>query len=141
MRKIQQNVSREPVALLCDSEEAKVVREFMAKVGDKWTIMVVVLLGRRPTHRARFSELQKLVTGISQRMLSTTLRALERDGFVLREVFPEVPPRVEYELTARGLSLLEPLHNLVAWIGDNWESIKKSRELFDQRPRGVGSDR
>ncbi|MEI7298414.1 helix-turn-helix domain-containing protein [Paraburkholderia tropica] len=135
MKKPLKNARREPIALLCNSDEAKVVREFMAKIGDKWSIMLVVLLGRRPTHRARFSELQKLVTGISQRMLSTTLRGLERDGFLIREVFPEVPPRVEYELTARGLSLLEPLHNLVEWIGDNWESIKKSRETFDKRPR------
>jgi DNA-binding HxlR family transcriptional regulator len=135
MAKTPQTIRQQPVALLCDSEEARIVREFMAKIGDKWSIMLVVLLGRRPTHRARFSELQKLVTGISQRMLSTTLRGLERDGLVVREVFPEVPPRVEYELTARGLSLLEPLRGLVEWIGGNWESIKASREDFDKRLR------
>ncbi|HEY0181149.1 MAG TPA: helix-turn-helix domain-containing protein [Dokdonella sp.] len=135
MNKTRRNDTVESIALLCDSEEARVVRDFMAKVGDKWSIMLVVLLGRRPSHRARFSELQRLVTGISQRMLSTTLRSLERDGFVIREVFAEVPPRVEYELTARGLSLLEPLHHLVQWIADNWPSIKESREAFDRRPR------
>jgi len=120
-----------PLPLFCTSEEASVVRAFMAKVGDKWSVMVVVFLGRT-SNRARFSELQKSINGISQRMLSTTLRGLERDGLVSREVFAEVPPRVEYALTPRGLSLLKPLQHLVGWIGENWEEIKKSRAKFDQ---------
>ena len=123
----------EPVALMCKSEETKAVREFMTKVGDKWSILLVVMLARTPRHRARFSELQRMVDGISQRMLTTTLRNLERDGFLSREVFPEVPPRVEYELTALGLSLLAPMQHLVQWIGGNWDSIKKAREHFDKR--------
>ena len=125
----------EPVALICKSEEAKVVREFLTKVGDKWSILLVVMLARAPKHRARFSELQRMVDGISQRMLTTTLRNLERDGFLSREVFPEVPPRVEYELTRLGLSLLEPMQQLVQWIGSNWDSIKKARDSFDKRAR------
>jgi DNA-binding HxlR family transcriptional regulator len=76
-----------------------------------------------------------MVDGISQRMLTTTLRNLERDGFLTREVFPEVPPRVEYELTALGLTLLRPMQELVDWIGRNWNSIKKAREHFDKRAR------
>ena len=119
--------------LLCNQHDTKPLREFLTKVGDKWSILVVVMLASAPGHRARFSQLQKMVEGISQRMLTTTLRQLERDGLLSREVFPEVPPRVEYELTGLGLSLLQPMRNLVLWIGNNWESIKKAREVFDKR--------
>jgi DNA-binding HxlR family transcriptional regulator len=76
-----------------------------------------------------------LADGISQRMLTTTLHNLERDGFLSREVFPEVPPRVEYELTGLVLSLLEPMQQLVQRIGGNWSSIKEARESFDRRAR------
>ena len=127
--------TREPLALMCKNEESKAVREFLTKVGDKWSILLVVMLAKTPKHRARFSELQRMVDGISQRMLTTTLRNLERDGFLSREVFPEVPPRVEYELTALGLTLLEPMQQLVNWIGTNWNSIKKARGHFDERHR------
>ena len=127
--------TREPLALMCKNEESKAVREFLTKVGDKWSILLVVMLARVPKHRARFSELQRMVDGISQRMLTTTLRNLERDGFLSREVFPEVPPRVEYELTALGLTLLGPMQQLVDWIGINWSSIKRAREHFDKRSR------
>jgi DNA-binding HxlR family transcriptional regulator len=124
-----------PVGLMCKSEDTKPLREFLARVGDKWSILLVVTLATAPRHRARFSELQKTVEGISQRMLTTTLRQLERDGLLSREVFPEVPPRVEYELTDLGLSLLDPMRNLVRWVGSNWTSIKKAREVFDKRAR------
>ncbi len=120
---------------MCKNEESKAVREFLTKVGDKWSILLVVMLAKTPKHRARFSELQRMVDGISQRMLTTTLRNLERDGFLSREVFPEVPPRVEYELTALGLTLLEPMQQLVNWIGTNWNSIKQARGHFDERNR------
>jgi DNA-binding HxlR family transcriptional regulator len=113
--------------------ESIAAREFLTKVGDKWSVLVIVMLSKVPTHRARFSELRKMVDGISQRMLTATLRNLERDGFVSREVFPEVPPRVEYELTALGMTLLGPMRELVDWIGANWSSIKQARELFDNR--------
>ena len=135
MKKPSKRDMTEPVALMCKSEEMRAVREFMTKVGDKWSILLVVMLARTPRHRARFSELQRMVDGISQRMLTTTLRNLERDGFLSREVFPEVPPRVEYELTALGLSLLAPMQHLVQWIGGNWDSIKKARDSFDKRVR------
>jgi DNA-binding HxlR family transcriptional regulator len=135
MKKGSKSNVKEPMGLLCKSEETKPLREFLAKVGDKWSILLVVTLARGPKHRARFSELQKMVDGISQRMLTTTLRQLERDGLLTREVFPEVPPRVEYELTALGLSLLEPMQHLVQWIGSNWDSIKKARDRFDKRAR------
>jgi len=107
------------------------VRELLTKVGDKWTIFVVLsldLLGGR----ARFSELERAVTGISQRMLSTTLKNLERDGLVIREVFPEVPPRVEYEMTALGKSLLLPTQALVDWSKANWEQVRTSQSRYDK---------
>ena len=126
----------EPVALMCKGEHAKAARDFLTKVGDKWSILLVVILARTPHHRARFSELHRLIDGISQRMLTTTLRNLVRDGFVKRESFPEIPPRVEYELTSLGLSLLKPMEHLVQWIGNNWPAIKEARETFD---KGAGS--
>jgi DNA-binding HxlR family transcriptional regulator len=122
----------EPIALMCKGEHAKAARELLKRVGDKWSILLVVMLARTPKHRARFSELHKMVDGISQRMLTVTLRNLERDGFLKREVFPEVPPRVEYELTSLGLSLLKPMEHLVQWIGSNWPSIREARAGFDK---------
>ena len=122
----------EPVALMCKGDHAKAARELLTRVGDKWSILLVVMLARSPKHRARFSQLHRVVDGISQRMLTTTLRNLERDGFVKREAFPEIPPRVEYELTKLGLSLLEPMEHLVGWIGTNWPAIKRARESFDE---------
>jgi DNA-binding HxlR family transcriptional regulator len=116
--------------LFCKSEEAKDARELLTKVGDKWSVLLVVMLAKSPNRRARFSELQRKVEGISQRMLTTTLRNLERDGFVEREVFPEVPPRVEYTITPLGASLLEPLQNLIDWVGENWSKVKTSRKKF-----------
>ena len=94
-------------AAVCRSSDPMAVRELLTKIGDKWTIFLVLsldLLGGR----ARFSELERAVPGISQRMLSLTLKNLERDGLVIRELFPEVPPRVEYEITDLGKSLLRP---------------------------------
>lgn len=101
-------------AAICRSSDPMAVRELLTKIGDKWTIFVVLsldLLGGR----ARFSELERAVRGISQRMLSSALKNLERDGMVIREVFPEVPPRVEYEMTVLGKSLLQPTQGLVDW--------------------------
>jgi DNA-binding HxlR family transcriptional regulator len=132
MSELRKN-TKEPLALMCRNDESRAVREFLTKVGDKWSILLIVMLAKTPNHRARFSELQRMVDGISQRMLTTTLRNLERDGFLSREVFPEVPPRVEYELTALGLTLLIPMQALVDWIGNNWNSIKRARAQFDKR--------
>ena len=127
----------EAVTRMCKSEETKVLRELLTKVGDKWSILLVVMLSKSPDCRARFSELQKMVDGIFQRMLTTTLRNLERDGFITHEVFPEVPPRVEYELTALGKGLLEPMRHLVEWIGNNWSAIKAARDKFDTTSGGA----
>ena len=114
-------------------EEGVAVREFLTKVGDKWTILVVVSLSQVPGCRARFSEIEKVIPAISQRMLTLTLRTLERDGLITRELFPEVPPRVEYELTALGKSLLAPTQALLDWVGNNRPDIKKARGKFDEK--------
>jgi DNA-binding HxlR family transcriptional regulator len=113
-------------------EEGVAMREFLTKVGDKWTILIVVSLSQVPGCRARFSELEKLIPAISQRMLALTLRNLQRDGLITRELFPEVPPRVEYELTGLGKSLLEPTQALLDWVGNDWPEIKKARGKFDE---------
>jgi len=119
-------------AAICRSSDPLAVRELLTKIGDKWTIFLVLsldLLGGR----ARFSELERAVPGISQRMLSATLKALERDGLVTREVFPEVPPRVEYELTSLGKSLLLPTQGLVDWAKGNWEEVRQAQGKYDAR--------
>ena len=119
-------------AAICKSSDPMAVRELMTKIGDKWTIFVVLslcLLGGR----ARFSELERAIPGISQRMLSSTLKSLERDGLVIRELFPEVPPRVEYEITKLGKSLLRPMKALVDWAKANWEQVRETQLKYDAR--------
>lgn len=104
------------------------VSEVLSRVGDKWSVLVVELLGRGPT---RFNELRRLIDGISQKMLTTTLRNLERDGLVTRTVYPTIPPRVEYELTGLGRDLLVPVHALGEWARDNIGRIDAARRRFD----------
>src|SRR5262245_53005157 len=102
------------------SENCQAVSEVLARVGDKWTVLTVSILGRGPM---RFNELKRAIGGVSQRMLTLTLRALERDGLVTRTVFPSIPPRVEYELTALGRSLLSPVTALASWAIDHRGAI------------------
>jgi DNA-binding HxlR family transcriptional regulator len=125
--------SRDSNAHAACGEEGVAMREFLTKVGDKWTILIVVSLSQAPGCRARFSELEKIIPSISQRMLTLTLRNLERDGLLTRELFPEVPPRVEYELTRLGKSLLAPTQALLDWVGNNWPDIKTARGRFAGR--------
>ena len=134
-------VEPDSIALMCKGEHSKSARELLSNVGDKWSILLVVMLARSPHNRARFSELQRAVDGISQRMLTATLRYLERDGFLTREVFPEVPPRVEYQLTSLGLSLFQPMEHLMQWIGGNWRSITLARDRFDRLMHVHATDR
>ena len=94
---------------------------------------VVLLMAMAPANRLRFSEIKYGVKGISQRMLTVTLRELERNGLVLRHFYPEVPPRVEYELSAIGKSMLPPLEVFTNWIGENWPSIEQARKKFAAR--------
>jgi DNA-binding HxlR family transcriptional regulator len=108
-------------------------RGMLDRVGDKWSLLVIAMLEQRPTPRARFSELKRSIPGISQRMLTATLRSLERDGLLTREVYPEVPPRVEYELTPLGRRFMQPVQGLVSWLQANWPAIRAARETFDRR--------
>ena len=112
------------------TDECQSVSEILARVGDKWTVLVVSLLGGGPM---RFSELRRTIDGISQKMLTTTLRNLERDGFVTRTVFPTVPPRVDYELTELGRDLLAPVKGLAEWAIANRERVDAARRRFDER--------
>ena len=109
-------------------EECRAVSEVLGRVGDKWTVLVVSTLGGGPK---RFNELRRSLGSISQRMLTLTLRGLERDGLVTRTVFPTVPPRVDYELTKLGRSLLEPVNGLSLWARKNRASIAAARDRFD----------
>ena len=106
------------------------VREVLNRIGDKWSVQIVALLGGGPQ---RFGELKRAIEGISQRMLTLTLRGLERDGLVTRTVFPEIPPRVDYELTKLGQTLLEPIEALAAWAAEHRTAIQSAREKFDRR--------
>jgi DNA-binding HxlR family transcriptional regulator len=108
-------------------------REMLGRVGDKWSLLVIAMLEQRPTQRARFSELKRSIPGISQRMLTATLRSLERDGLLTRHIYAEVPPRVEYELTPLGKRFMQPVRVLVAWLQMNWSAIRAARERFDRQ--------
>jgi DNA-binding HxlR family transcriptional regulator len=104
------------------------VTEILSRVGDKWSVQVVVQLGNGPR---RFNELRRSVDGISQRMLTLTLRGLERDGLVTRTVFPTIPPRVDYQLTGLGCSLLKTVRGLGEWAIANRDEILEARRRFD----------
>ena len=116
------------------SSDCRAVSTVLARVGDKWSVLIVALLGDGPK---RFNEIKRMVGGISQRMLTLTLRGLERDGLVTRTVFPTVPPRVDYELTALGRSLWEPVEALGAWARAHHGEIAAARRRFDTRADGA----
>ncbi|MCU1411642.1 MAG: transcriptional regulator [Rhodoglobus sp.] len=113
---------------LCDSGRGVIVRDALERIGDKWTLLVVGMLDEKPM---RFTALRQSVPGISQRMLTLTLRHLERDGLVSRTAYPEVPPRVEYALTPLGARLLPPVLELARWALDNAAEIRENREAYD----------
>jgi len=104
------------------------LRGLLDRLADKWSLLVVELLGQGTR---RFSELRREIDGISQRMLTLTLRALERDGLVRRTVYPVVPPRVDYELTPLGASLLDAVQSLVTWTREHREDIAAARAAYD----------
>ncbi|MBB3237759.1 winged helix-turn-helix transcriptional regulator [Phyllobacterium endophyticum] len=104
------------------------VHHILTRVGDKWTVLVVNYLGNRSM---RFNELKRAINGISQKMLTSTLRGLERDGFVTRTVYPTIPPRVDYELTDLGRDLLVPLRGLGDWAIKNEQRVSEARARFD----------
>jgi DNA-binding HxlR family transcriptional regulator len=102
----------------------------LSLIGDKWTVLLVMVLRERPR---RFNDIKRTVGGISQQMLTRTLKALERDGMVTRTVYPTVPPQVEYGLTALGHSLSVPVKQLGAWAGGHLEEIEGHRARYDRR--------
>lgn len=119
-----------PPADTHDSEACAVIRSILARTTDKWSILIVKSLGRGPH---RFSELRRAIDGISQRMLTLTLRNLERDGLVLRTVTPTTPPRVDYELTMLGESLWSLTEAFGQWALSNRSEIEAARTRFDAR--------
>lgn len=106
----------------------------LARIGDKWSVLVVSRLGNGPL---RFNELKRDIGEISQRMLTLTLRGLERDGLVTRTIFPTVPPRVDYELTSLGRSLLEPVSALSAWALTHKSQIAEAQHRYDARRKNA----
>ena len=104
------------------------VRNILDRIGDKWSMLILLVL--HETKVLRFNEIHKYIDGISQKMLSTTLKSLEADGLVERKVYPVIPPKVEYRLSERGRSLLPHLQDLVQWANHNFEEITASREAF-----------
>ena len=109
-------------------EDCRAVSEVLDRIGDKWSVLVVAMLGDGPK---RFNELRRAIASISQRMLTLTLRGLERDGLVTRTVFATIPPRVDYELTELGCSLLTPVNALGTWARQNRQRIQQARVEFD----------
>ncbi|MEO5578079.1 MAG: helix-turn-helix domain-containing protein [Sphingomicrobium sp.] len=105
------------------------VAPVLNRVGDKWSMMIVMMLSAGPK---RFSELKRAIDGISQRMLTLSLRGLERDGLLTRTVTPSIPPRVDYELTDLGISLREPVKALGDWAIDHIACIRAAQEHYDQ---------
>jgi DNA-binding HxlR family transcriptional regulator len=105
--------------------------DVLNRIGDKWSVMVVGMLSRSGT--LRFNELKRSINGVSQRMLTLTLRNLERDGLVTRSVYPEIPPRVEYSLTSLGKTLTGPIDALWDWSAENHDAIVAAREVYDAR--------
>jgi len=113
-----------------DTDPTCELRNILDRIADKWSLLVICVVADG-THR--FSELRREIDGISQRMLTLTLRQLEREGLVRRTVFPVVPPRVDYELTPLGSTLLDTIQALVAWAGEHGHEIADARAAYDAR--------
>ena len=112
--------------------------DVLNRIGDKWSVMVVGILSRTGT--IRFNELKRSINGVSQRMLTLTLRNLERDGLVTRTIYPEVPPRVEYGLTELGKTLTGPINALWDWSAEHHGSIIDARSIYDTRQSTVEAE-
>ncbi len=120
-----------PMQALCHDENgdgASVFRSILDRVGDTWSLLVMGMLQAGPR---RFTQLLRTIPGISRRMLTLTLRQLERDGLVAREAFAENPPRVEYRVTELGASISEPILALASWVAENRETIVRNRANYD----------
>ena len=117
------------------AERCPAIREVLSRIGDKWSVLIVTVLGdgEGAAGPKRFSELRRRIEGISQRMLTLTLKDLVRDGLVTRTVYPTVPARVEYALTPLGRTLLDPIMALALWAGENRPAIQQARDVYDAR--------
>ena len=120
-----------------ETEDCRAARSILARVGDKWSILIIVLLG---DGSKRFNEIKRTVGGISQRMLTLTLRGLERDGLVIRTQFPTIPPRVEYELTSLGKTLWEAVEPLSTWAQAHVRQVARAQAQFDQKRSGSSAE-
>ncbi len=121
-------VAASPMLHLCNEGDPELFRSILDRVGDKWTLIIVGLLQQRPH---RFTQLLNAIPGISRRMLTISLRSLERDGLIQREAFAEVPPRVEYRATPLGVSLSEPVIALATWVSEHKSEIAARRAAVD----------
>jgi len=121
------------VPIICnpDPSACQFTRQILNRIGDKWSLYIVAMLANGSR---RFNELRRDIDGISQRMLTLTLRGLERDGLVTRTMYPSIPPRVDYELTDLGRTLLEPVKALVNWASTNQAEIAEANRHFDEAP-------
>jgi DNA-binding HxlR family transcriptional regulator len=113
-----------------DTDPTCELRNILDRIADKWSLLVICVLADGVR---RFGELRREIDGISQRMLTLTLRQLEREGLVKRTVFPVVPPRVDYELTPLGCTLLDTIQALVAWAGEHGNEMAEARAAYDAR--------
>jgi DNA-binding HxlR family transcriptional regulator len=113
-------------------EDCRKVRQILARIGEKWSMLVVMLLRDGPR---RFNDIKRNTDGISQQMLTRTVRGLERDGIVTRTIFPTSPPQVEYELTELGRSMSEPVLTFGRWVQEHLAEIDAARNRFDQRAK------
>ena len=117
-----------------EHHQCRALGEVLDRIGDKWAVMVIGALSKGPM---RFNALLRLIGGVSQRMLTLTLRGLERDGLVTRTLFPTIPPRVDYQLTDLGHSLIEPLRQLSDWAQKHRSELESARQAFDSRARSA----
>lgn len=113
-----------------DPEECQGIQSILSRIGDKWSVLVVYMLAAGPV---RFNDLKRSIDGISQRMLTLTLRSLERDGLISRAVYPTIPPKVEYALTDLGRTLIAPMIGLADWAMTNRKAIEDKRKRFDRK--------
>jgi DNA-binding HxlR family transcriptional regulator len=113
--------------------ECQAVSSILSRIGDKWSVLIVMMLADGPK---RFNQLRRMIGGVSQRMLTLTLRGLERDGLVTRTLFPTIPPRVDYELTELGHSLRVPIQALGDWAFTHAQVVERARAAFDARAQG-----
>lgn len=130
MKKVQKPERQPSASEQDDHDECRAAGQVLDRIGDKWTVMVVGILSQGPM---RFNALMRAIGGVSHRMLTLTLRGLERDGLVKRTAFPTIPPKVEYELTELGQSLIEPLKSLANWAQSQRPAIEAARRHFDAR--------